>query len=195
MIEEIKKDIVKFSRLLYQRKLVGAAGGNVSARYKDKFLITAGGKSLREIGEDEILLVDEKANVVEGKKGLKPSKESCLHINIFRAREDVDSVIHVHPVYITGFSVKNLTLPMPTASSKLKLKKVPMVDCYDPGSKELADAVYNAVKDAAGHVSAITLAAHGLIAFARGMGNCFDIAELAEETAKVAFISKNLGGD
>jgi len=192
MIDKLKKDIVKFSRLLYHRDLVGAAGGNVSARYEDKFLITAGGRSLREISEDEILLVDGQANVLEGKEGLKPSKESMLHINVYRARQDVDSVIHVHPAYITGFSVKNLNLPMLTASSKLKLIQVPMVGCHNPGSEELADAVYGVVKDAPDYVSAVTLAAHGLIAFARGMENCFDIAELAEETAKIAFISKNL---
>ncbi|MDZ7837995.1 MAG: class II aldolase/adducin family protein [Actinomycetota bacterium] len=50
----LKKDR-RYSRLLYQSGLVGAAGGNVSMRTDEGYLITAGGRSLREIKEDEIL--------------------------------------------------------------------------------------------------------------------------------------------
>jgi len=33
MLEDLKREIAKYSNLAYQRGLVGAAGGNVSARY------------------------------------------------------------------------------------------------------------------------------------------------------------------
>ena len=52
----LKKEIAKYSNLLYSRGLVGAAGGNVSARCKDLYLITAGGLSLRDVTENDIII-------------------------------------------------------------------------------------------------------------------------------------------
>ena len=189
----LKKEIAKYSNLLYSRGLVGAAGGNVSARYKDLYLITAGGLSLRDVSENDIIIVDENGNIVEGESDLKPSKETKLHINIYKNRKNIDSVIHVHPPYTTGFSVKKLPIPMITASSRLKLRRVPLVKYANPGSEELAEYVDKCIKTSPEYISAITLECHGLIAFAKGMRNCFDIAELVEETARIAFISKNIG--
>jgi len=188
----LKKEIARYSNLLYSRGLVGAAGGNVSARYKDLYLITAGGVSLRDVTENDIIIVDKEGRIVEGKSGLKPSKETKLHINVYKNRQDIDSVIHVHPAYTTGFSVKKMSIPIVTASSRLKLKQIPLVKYADPGSEELARYVDECIKNSPLYIKAITLESHGLIAFAKGMENCFDIAELVEETAKIAFISKNI---
>ncbi len=192
MIENLKKQIAKYSKLLYQSGLVGAAGGNVSMKFEDKFLVTAGGRSLREIKKDEIIVVDENGNMLEEKSNLKPSKETMLHINVYKARDDVDSIIHAHPAYLTAYAVKNKKLPILTASAKLKLIDVPMVKYCAPGSKGLAENVFKTVRDAPDNISAISLSCHGLIAFSKGLENCFNIAELAEESAKTAFISENI---
>lgn len=192
MLDQCKKEIAKYSNLLYDRGLVGAAGGNVSMRYKDAYLITASGVSLRDVTVDDILLVDRNCKVLGGREGIRPSKETILHIKIYMAREDADSIIHIHPVYTTGFSVKNISVPIITASAKLKLIKVPLVKYADPGSSELAENVEACVKNSPAYVKAIVLEKHGLITFEKGIGNCFDIAELVEETAKIAFVSLNI---
>jgi L-ribulose-5-phosphate 4-epimerase len=192
MLEDIKREISKYSNLSYQRGLVGAAGGNISVRYENLFLITAGGRSLRDVTEEDIIIVDENGAIIEGKKGLKPSKETSLHISVYRNKSDIDSVIHVHPPYCTAYSVKKRIIPILTASSKLKLREVPIIGYANPGSKELADFVTECVKNSPEYVKALTLEAHGLIAWDKGLGNCFDIAELVEETAKIAFISEQI---
>lgn len=194
MLEDLKKEIAKYSNLAYQRGLVGAAGGNVSAKHKDLFLITAGGKSLRDVTEEDIIIVDENSRIIEGKEGQKPSKETSLHIAIYKNRPDIDCVIHVHPSYCTAYSIRKKTVPILTASSRLKLKKIPLIGYADPGSEELARAVEECVKDSPEYVKAITLEAHGLLAWDKGFANCFDIAELVEETARVAFISEQIKG-
>jgi len=187
--EEIKENIARYSNLLYQRGLVGAAGGNVSIKTGDNILITAGGRSLRNITADEILVLDMQEKLIEGRKDLKPSKEVFLHINVYRAREDVDCVIHAHPVYATSFATSGKTIPMITASSKLKLIGIPLIEYADPGSEKLATYVYQGVSRAPLDISAVLLEAHGLIAFSNGIENCFNIAELVEETAKIAYVS------
>ena len=192
MLEDLKREIAKYSNLAYQRGLVGAAGGNVSARYENLFLITAGGKSLRDVTEEDIIIVDKGGNIIEGKEGQKPSKETSLHINVYKNRQDIDCVIHVHPSYCTAYSIKKKAVPMLTASSRLKLKEVPIIGYANPGSEELAGFVAQCVKEIPEYVKAITLEAHGLLVWDKGLANCFDVAELVEETARVAFISEQI---
>lgn len=194
MFEELKKEIAKYSNLAYQRGLVGAAGGNVSARHENLFLITAGGKSLRDVTEEDIIIVDKNGKIIEGQEGQKPSKETSLHIAIYKNRPDIDCVIHVHPSYCTAYSTRKRPVPICTASSRLKLKEVPLIGYADPGSEELARAVEECVKDNPEYVKALTLEAHGLIAWDKGIAGCFDIAELVEETAKIAFIAEQIKG-
>jgi L-fuculose-phosphate aldolase len=186
------KKLVEFSRLLYERRLVGAAGGNVSMKIGEKVFITAGGKSLRDIDEEDIIEVDDTGAPITENTVLKPSKETALHLNVYMVRKDVDCVIHVHPVYATSFAVKGKKIPMLTASSKLKLIDIPVIGYADPGSKELSGLVYEGVLKAGMGISAVLLEAHGLLAFSHGIENCFNIAELAEETAKVAYLSGKL---
>lgn len=194
MLEDLKREIAKYSNLAYQRGLVSAAGGNVSAKHENLFLITAGGKSLRDITEEDIIIVDENSRIIEGKEGQKPSKETSLHMAVYKNRPDIDCVIHVHPSYCTAYSIRKKTVPILTASSRLKLKKVPLIGYANPGSEELARAVEECVKDNPEYVKAITLEPHGLLAWDKGFANCFDIAELVEETARVAFISEQIKG-
>ncbi|MCL4415997.1 MAG: class II aldolase/adducin family protein [Actinobacteria bacterium] len=192
MHENLKKEIAKYSNLAYQRELVGAAGGNISARFEDVFLITAGGKSLRDVTSEDIIIVDESGSIIDGKEGVKPSKETSLHISIYKNRPDIDSVIHVHPCYCTAYSIKKKAIPILTASAKLKLKKVPVIGYANPGSAMFAGFVAQCVKESPEYVKALTLEAHGLIAWDKGLSGCFDIAELVEETARVAFIAEQI---
>ncbi|MHB1376076.1 MAG: class II aldolase/adducin family protein [Candidatus Humimicrobiaceae bacterium] len=192
MFEELKIEIAKYSNLSYERNLVGAAGGNISMRKDNLYLITAGGRSLRDVTAEDILVVDENGKIIEGKEGLKPSKETSLHINVYKFRPEIDSVVHVHPSYCTAYSILKKQVPVLTASSKLKLKEIPIIGYANPGSKELSDFVAECVKKSPEFVKALTLEAHGLLAWDKGLSNAFDIAELVEETARAAFISSQI---
>jgi L-fuculose-phosphate aldolase len=191
-VKELKLDICKFSHLLYQRGLVGAAGGNVSARIGERVFVTSGGRSLRSIQQEDIIEVDLSGNTVDKKTGLKPSKEVDLHLNIYRVREDVDTVIHVHPVYATAFAVAGVPVPMVTATARLKLINIPLVGYAPPGSRELARLVYEKLLKEKREIKAVMLKDHGIITFGEGIEYCFNTAELVEETARIAYISGNI---
>lgn len=194
MPDKCKKDLARYSRLAYNRCLVGAAGGNISIRSGDKVLITAGGLSLRNISPKNIITLDCDANIIELPNGLKPSKETGMHLSIYKARPDIKCIIHVHPVYVTAYAVRKLPVPILTASSRLKLIETPIVMYAEPGSAELAAAVGNCAEKCERYVKVIILEAHGLISFAEDMDDCFNNAELAEESAKIGFISSNIKG-
>jgi ribulose-5-phosphate 4-epimerase/fuculose-1-phosphate aldolase len=77
---------------------------------------------------------------------------------------------------------------------RIQLRKKLCLGYADPGSTELAHAVEKCVKDNPEYVKAMTLEAHGLLAWDKGFADCFDIAELVEESARVAFISEQIKG-
>ena len=189
---DCKKEVVKYSHLLYERGLVTAAGGNVSMRCKDTVVITASGVSLRDTQEDNLIVCDLNGKLIFCPEGLKPSKETIFHLKIYQIREDVDSVIHVHPAYSVGYSINDRKIPVLTASAKMKVIDVPVVDYANPGTEELAAYVEQTVKEAPENIHAVVLKAHGIIAYENGMSQCFDTAELVEDTAHIAYVAETL---
>jgi len=126
-VSEYKKDLAKFSRLSYDRGLVAARGGNLSIRIPgtERVLITPSGISLRDITPDIIIEIDIHGNLSRGKKSLKPSKETPFHTSIYRLRNDVFAIAHLHPPFATALSLKDKPFPILTAPGMVNLVKVP----------------------------------------------------------------------
>ena len=57
----------------------------------------------------DICLVDMEGNQLAGKK--KRSSEVLLHLEIMKARPDVQSVVHCHPPHATAFAVAREPIP------------------------------------------------------------------------------------
>ena len=87
-LQALAEELSYYSRLTYERKLVGAAGGNLSARIPgtNQCLVTATNVSLRDVAPENLVLVDVDGTVLESPSGRKPSKEISFHLAIFRAR-------------------------------------------------------------------------------------------------------------
>ncbi|NCB52712.1 MAG: class II aldolase/adducin family protein [Clostridia bacterium] len=183
-------EIIKYSALVYWRRLVSAAGGNISMRCGDNILITASDVSLREVTADGVILCDMDGNVLEGNPSLKPSKETRFHLSIYHSRPGIGAVIHAHPCYSTAFSLSGKELPLYTVSAKLKLSNVPIIGEAPPGSAELAENVHRAVSEDHPDAFAYLMRAHGILTMGRTMKESFDLAELLEDTAKIAVLHK-----
>jgi L-ribulose-5-phosphate 4-epimerase len=189
-IGEYKKELAQFSRLSYDRGLVAARGGNLSIRIPgtERVLITPSGISLRDITPDIIIEVDVHGNLSKGKKNLKPSKETPFHTSIYRLRNDVMAIAHVHPPIATALSLKGKPLPILTAPGMVNLVKVPLVEFALMGTKELCDFVSETVKQNM-DVKALLLKGHGIIAMGPDLASAYYIADLVEDCAKVALFS------
>jgi len=177
----------------FTRGLVGGSGGNLSLRIpgSDTVLITPTGISLEEITPEVNILVDLEGNILESPMGHKGSKETSFHLSAYKLREDVLAVVHVHPPYSTAFSCSGNSLPLATVSSRLILKNVPCIPCFNPGSKELADEVSSIIsKDLT--LKAVLMQDHGILALGPDITTAYCLADLVEHTAQVAFLSKQI---
>ncbi|MEI8189340.1 MAG: class II aldolase/adducin family protein [candidate division NC10 bacterium] len=185
----LAEELSRYSRLCYARRLVGAAGGNVSVRVpgQELALITATGVSLRDVGPENLLVVDLRGGVVENPAGLRPSKETGFHLGIYQARADVRAVVHVHPTYSTVYGNIHTPIPLATVSAENKLRQGPVVPAAAGGSGDLETMLLEAIA-AAPTANVFLMERHGLTAFGPTLCQAFDDAELAEDTAKIAFL-------
>ena len=188
------EQLVQYSKLCYERNLVGAAGGNLSVRIPGKniFLVTASGVSLRDINLENIVVVDGEGNTIEALQGLRPSKEIGFHLAIYKIKPEINAVVHVHPVFTTVYTIVRKKVPLCTVSAKLKVKQGAIVPELDPGSKKLQEQISQAVKQAPADTTVLLMEKHGLVAYSSNLCGAFDDAELVEDTAKIAYFGFHL---
>ena len=90
--EEIKEDICSTMKRLFDRGLISALGGNISARIpgKKEFWITPSGVFKGQLEPNDLVKLDLDGNVLEGY--LRPSIEWIVHATIYKHREDINAI-------------------------------------------------------------------------------------------------------
>lgn len=191
---ELRGELARIAILSYQRGLVSGSGGNVSARIpgRNEVLITPTGVSLGMTTVENIVKTDLYATPLGPATSHRPSKETGFHCAVYRSRPEVNAVVHVHPPHATAFSLKNRELPLVTVSASVNLKLVPCIEVALSGSVELRSYVEQAFVQHPG-IRAVLMRAHGIIAVGADLVSAYNVADLVEDTAKIAYLSASLG--
>jgi len=186
--ERLRNDIARFCRITWDRGLVSAAGGNISARIgdTDTFLITPSGVALRDTEPDDVVTIDLAGKKLAGSERYRPSKEALMHTAIYAARPATRAVAHLHPPHAIAFGIRGEPIPLMTVTSEERLHHTPVVPPASSGSPELARAVAAAVAAAPADTQVMLLARHGIIAWGGSVQQACDVADLAEYTARIA---------
>ena len=186
MEKEIVKSVVEMSAYVFERGLVSGKAGNVSARFKgengDIVAITPTLKSLADLREEDIVLVNEKGEVLT--KG-KPSSEVCMHLSIYRQKPEVFGIAHTHSPYATGFAFSNKKIRRLEGFGAIKSEYIKDIEYFKPGSAELAKAASEALKSE----DVIVLKNHGVIATGETVKEAATLVEFVEEIAKTQFVT------
>lgn len=173
--------LVKYSRLAHERGLTAAFGGNLSVLFNGKIFVKATGAVMDDISRAQVAVM-----TLDGKQvsGVRPSSEWRLHLAIYRAREDVRAIAHLHPPYSIAVSNIKEILPMITPEAELYLKKIPVVPFKPAGSEELAEEVAKVLAE----YDAAIMENHGIVTVGRTLREAFYKAELVEESAKLWYL-------
>src|SRR6188768_628305 len=184
-----RKQIVEVGKLLYERSHVVAFDGNVSIRLDENtVLATPTMTSKGRMTEDCLALTDMDGKPLNDKKA---SSELAMHLLIYKMRPDVKAVCHAHPPHGTAFAVAGLAIDQPILSEViLTLGCVPLASYGTPSTDELTQAMQPLVK----HHNALLMANHGAVAYGTDVWQAFDRLETLEHTARIAILSRILGG-
>jgi L-fuculose-phosphate aldolase len=190
-IKDISEKIVKASKELYAHGLVKGTSGNISARIPgtDTFLIKASRVHMGLLKPEQLVIVDLEGNKIKGESSV--SVETPMHAAIYRARKDVQAVVHTHASTATAFGIAGTEiLPLQIEMFMLLPKGVPIVPFESPGSKALAEAVQKKIAD----YDAVILENHGIITVGSTIEAACDLNEMVEEAAKIQFTTMMLAG-
>ena len=189
---DVRTAVCEAARRVAQLGLVIGTSGNVSQRLhdpdRDLLAITPSGRPYDRLTPDAILVIDFEGEPVEG-EGI-PSTETLSHVAVYRARPDVDAVIHTHSVYASVAAVAGLDIPPLVDETVMAVGGPVRVAEYGfPSSQELADHVVAAL----GEQNAVLLRNHGLIGVGATLEQALSVCELVEHTAKVFILARLLG--
>ncbi len=192
-ILRLRRELAEFCRRSYHRGPVSGAGGNISLKVpgSDCVLITSTNVSLADMEPECNLLIRLDGAELDNPLGLKPSKETDLHLLAYRLRPEIGAVCHVHPAYATALSIKGEALPLVTINSRIILQEVPCVDCAPPGWQELCDFVHGGIVRYPS-AKAFLMKEHGILTLGHDIRTAYYLADLVEDTAKIAFLSSKL---
>ncbi|MST71972.1 class II aldolase/adducin family protein [Olsenella porci] len=193
MHEDVRDDICKVGRLLYDRGYVASNDGNVSVRVgANEVVVTPSGVSKGRMTPDMLVRCDLDGNVLpDDESGRFPSSEVKMHLAVYRERPDVRAVVHAHPVFATAFAICRRELSEPYLPELiLNFGRIPVTDFAMLSTDEVPRSILPFVHDYNG----VLLANHGAVAWGGGVWKAFDLMETIEHSAKVYKVVHDLGG-
>lgn len=186
--KEVKK-IIEYGKLCGEKNYTPGYSGNISARYKDGMLITTSGSSNGYLSENDIVYTNFEGKSLED--GKKPSSEKFLHIEIYKQRQDINYIIHVHAPYLSSFASAGKDLMAPImAENVFYFGGIPLADYALPSTMELVE---NTVKYF-DKFDAVLMANHGFVVASKTIEDAYMKLELAESYAQVVLNTYLLGG-
>jgi L-fuculose-phosphate aldolase len=184
-----RKTIIEIGKLMYDRSYVVSSDGNVSIRLDENRVIASPTMTCKgRMTEDCLAITDMDGKALNDKK---VSSELAMHLLIYKMRPDISAVCHAHPPHGSAFAVAGLAIDQPILSEViLGLGCVPLTAYGTPSTDELTDAMIPFVP----HHNALLMANHGAVAYGNDLWQAFDRLETLEHTAKIAILSRALGG-
>jgi len=176
---DARRAVIATALAMSRTGLSPGRSGNVSCRWKTGMLITPTGMAYDAIGPRDIVYVDGKGDVPE-KKSKKPSSEWRFHLAAYRARPDMNAVVHTHSLNATVLACAGKPIPafhyMVAVAGGSDIPLVP----YDTfGTKELARHVAKGLF----RRNACLMANHGQIAVGATLAAALDLAREVEVLA------------
>ncbi|HOK08103.1 MAG TPA: class II aldolase/adducin family protein [Candidatus Hydrogenedens sp.] len=188
-IDNLKILICEIGKKMYLNQYISSTDGNISIRLEeDKFLCTPSNTCKGELIPEQILLTNNKCEVLEGKGTV--SSEFYTHLSAYEERPDITSVVHAHPIFATVLSLLNISLCTPILPELvMTLGEVPTTDYATPGSIEGSTIIKPWIKN---H-NALLLKSHGVLTVGKDLNQAYSYLERVEHSAKILYYAYLLG--
>ena len=187
---EIRHDVWRHAKRMWEEGLVVASAGNVSRRADEKLIaITPTRVPYDVLTAEEIVLVEVESGHAVGSIR-EPSYELPMHLAIYRSRPEVQAIVHTHAPYITTLSV--LRRPLPPVIDEMALYFGGAVDVTDyafTGTDAVGTNVVRTLGDRAG----VILANHGNVCIGRDLRQALHVALVMESCARVYVTALQVG--
>ena len=178
-----RENICILAKSLFERGYGCGSSGNISVLLEDGMIVSPTNSSMGRLDPARLSKVGRDGAHLSGDA---PSKETFLHLAMYRERPEMTSVVHLHATHSVAVSCladvnTDNMLPPITAYYVMRVGRLPLVPYFPPGDMALAEAV----REKAKHHHAMLLANHGPVVAGKSLENAVYAAEELEETARL----------
>src|ERR1700742_5128714 len=175
---EKRQSIIDACLRMNQVGINQGTSGNISLRHEDGMLITPTSVPYGEMKPEQIVYMGLDGSFDPAQR---PSSEWRFHLDILRARPDVNAVVHAHPIYCTILAIMGLEIPpihyMVACAGGDTIRCAPYATF---GTQELSA---HAVKALDGRLACL-LEHHGMIAVGSSLAKAMWLAVEVETLAR-----------
>jgi ribulose-5-phosphate 4-epimerase/fuculose-1-phosphate aldolase len=185
-LRPLVEDLVAANRILYRQGVLDGFG-HVSVRHPvnpDRFLMSTA-KAPGRVGAEDIIEFDLDGKAID-RRDRPIYAERFIHSEVYRARPDVNAIVHSHSPTVIPFSVTQVRLRPVQNSAAFLAAGVPIFEM-----RRAAGITDNVVTSSArGRALAETLGSHSVVLL-RGHGNVVVGPELRRTVARAIYTEVN----
>jgi L-fuculose-phosphate aldolase len=189
--KHLRMKIVEIGKEILRSNLTIGTWGNISCRVPNEecFIITPSGMNYETLDADDVVVLDYNGTVLSGNR--KPSIELPLHLAVYKAREDVQAIIHTHSPYASAMAVARKDIPA-TVEDLVQIVggNVRVNEYALPGTHQLGINTLNALEGR----NAVLLANHGALGVGRDLDEALRVCQIVEKSAKINIFAQLMGG-
>lgn len=146
--QQLRDEICRVGRSLFERGYVHAAAGNISVRLPDGFLITPTDACLGFLEPDRLAKVSGNGEQIGGDRA---SKTLVLHRKIYAADNTAGCVIHTHSTHLVALTLSGVwsnddIVPPITPYYVMKVGHVPLIPYHRPGDPAVGGLVAESIQ-------------------------------------------------
>ncbi|MCU0514847.1 MAG: class II aldolase/adducin family protein [Anaerolineae bacterium] len=198
-VQAARARVARIGRLLFERQLTDAAGGNISERVGEVICMSprySGTTRQWQLQPDDVLVCDLERNILAGSGQI--SRESNVHFRLHRDFGQYGTaVIHAHARNILVLSVLERPLP-PLLEATRKFGVTPVIPYAPAHSPKLAELVAGTMQGREDRIkkhAAATIAPwHGLFLMAKDLNAGFDAVERMDTSAYIMLMGQMVPG-
>ncbi len=176
-MKRMEREIIRWGKLLFERRLISGWGGNISCRIdKERVLITGQHAPLGFLTSKDLIEIDLQGRPINKKR--QPSSETPLHLAIYRGTE-AKAVIHAHPPLVLAFSLGHESFVPLSFEEKYTIGEVPILSQETPTVTQTGPVVKEL-----GLRPIVILRGHGTVAAGKELEETFLVTDLLEEAVR-----------
>jgi L-ribulose-5-phosphate 4-epimerase len=198
--QELREEVAAATRLFWEKGLTpGRDAGDTSLRDAETGLIYICPRPKPNvlripnwgmIKAEHIVVITPEGKVLDD-SGLLPTVETPMHLAIYKARPEMNAIVHSHAVWSSAFAVTGKNIPLILAEQSLHLGGEVICAAYGRVASE--EIARNIVAALGKNKKAALMQNHGAVALGVNFEEAFLTSDFLEKGAQVALLGATLG--
>jgi ribulose-5-phosphate 4-epimerase/fuculose-1-phosphate aldolase len=186
-VADPRQQLVDAIRMLERAGFIDHSGHGSARRDAASFHINSGASVRGALTVEDIVTCDLQGAVLEGTA--RPPLEFHIHSEIYRARADVNAVLHLHPQWSTLLSMTGVKY-RPVYAQGVLLGHIPVLDSpLSVNTKAMGEKLASTLADG----RAVLLKSHGAVTAGSDLVEAFALAAYLEENAHRQYMAMQIG--